>query len=40
MPEMVKVPLVGTIACGEPILAQENIEDYINMPEKPKVHLH
>ena len=36
MPEMVKVPLVGTIACGEPILAQENIEDYINMPEKTK----
>ena len=36
MPEMVKVPLIGTIACGEPILAQENIEDYINMPEKTK----
>ena len=36
MPTMVKVPLLGTIACGEPILAEENIEDYINMPEKTK----
>lgn len=34
MPKMKKVPLIGTIACGEPILAQENIEDYINMPAK------
>ena len=32
MPKMKKVPLIGTIACGEPILAQENIEDYVNMP--------
>lgn len=36
IPTMVKVPLLGTIACGEPILAEENIEDYINMPEKAK----
>lgn len=28
-----KVPLVGTIACGSPILAVENIEDYIDMDE-------
>ena len=33
LPKMKKVPLLGTIACGEPILAEENIEDYINMPE-------
>ena len=33
MPKMKRVPLLGTIACGEPILAVENIEDYINMPE-------
>lgn len=26
-----KVPLLGTIACGEPILATENIEAYIDM---------
>lgn len=36
LPKMKKVPLLGTIACGEPILAEENIEDYINMPEKTK----
>ena len=34
IPTMVKVPLLGTIACGEPILAEENIEDYINMPAR------
>ncbi len=33
IPKMKKVPLLGTIACGEPILAQENIDAYINMPE-------
>lgn len=33
IPEMRKVPLVGTIACGKPILADENIEDYINIPK-------
>lgn len=26
-----KVPLLGTIACGEPILATENIESYVDM---------
>ncbi|WMI81567.1 LexA family protein [Anaerotignum sp. MB30-C6] len=26
-----KVPLIGSIACGVPILATENIEEYINM---------
>lgn len=26
-----KVPLLGNIACGTPILATENIEEYINM---------
>lgn len=36
IPTMVKVPLLGTVACGEPILAEENIEDYINMPENTK----
>ena len=33
MPEMRKIPLVGTIACGEPILAHENIEDYVSIPK-------
>ncbi|MGZ5340753.1 MAG: transcriptional repressor LexA, partial [Solirubrobacterales bacterium] len=27
------LPLVGTVAAGEPILAEENIEDYIEVPD-------
>ena len=27
------VPLLGEIACGKPILAEENIEKYVNLPE-------
>lgn len=30
-PETKEVPLLGTIACGEPIMAEENIEDYVNL---------
>lgn len=33
MPAMHSVPLIGTIACGEPILAAENIEAQVAMPE-------
>ena len=33
MPEMRKVPLIGSIACGAPILAQEHIEDYVDIPK-------
>lgn len=33
LPEMRKLPLVGAIACGEPILATENIEDYVDVPK-------
>lgn len=29
---MKKIPLVGQIACGIPILAEQNIEDYIDLP--------
>lgn len=29
---MNKIPLVGRIACGAPILAEENIEDYVDLP--------
>lgn len=32
LPEMVQVPLIGTIACGTPILAEENIQEYIGVP--------
>lgn len=33
LPQFKKVPLIGAIACGEPILAVENIDSYINMAE-------
>lgn len=33
MPKMVKKPLLGTIACGQPILATENVDEYIDVPE-------
>lgn len=32
LPPMERIPLVGTIACGAPILAQEHIEDYVQSP--------
>lgn len=31
-----QAPLVGSIACGTPILAEENITDYVDVPE----HVH
>lgn len=33
MPETRKIPLVGAIACGDPILAEENIEEYVSIPK-------
>ena len=36
MPEMRKIPLIGSIACGAPILADEHIEEYIDIPR----HIH
>ena len=33
MPEMRKIPLVGAIACGAPILAEEHIEEYVDIPK-------
>ena len=32
VPEMEKVPLVGAIACGQPILAEENVEEMVDAP--------
>lgn len=32
LPDMVQVPLVGRIACGEPITAEENVEDVVSIP--------
>ncbi len=34
LPEMRKLPLIGTIACGEPLLAVENIEGEVDVPEQ------
>lgn len=34
MPEMRKIPLIGSIACGAPVLAEEHIEDYLNIPRQ------
>ena len=34
MPEDNIVPIVGRIACGSPILAQEDVEGYVRLPER------
>ena len=33
MPKMKKIPLIGSIACGEPITAEQNIEKMVEVPE-------
>ena len=30
--ELVNIPIVGTVSCGQPILAEQNIEDYFPVP--------
>lgn len=32
MPPMAQVPLIGRIACGDPITAEENVEDTVSVP--------
>ena len=32
LPTMVQVPLIGSIACGTPITAEQNIKSYIGVP--------
>jgi repressor LexA len=27
------LPLLGTVAAGQPILAEENVEDYVTVPD-------
>lgn len=34
MPPMDNVPLVGAIACGTPILAEQNVEDVVSIPSE------
>jgi repressor LexA len=36
MPQMNSIPILGTIACGAPILAQEHIEGYTSLPQDIK----
>lgn len=36
LPRTSKKPRLGVIACGEPILAEENIEDYDDVPDDMK----
>ena len=36
MPEMRQIPLIGTIACGAPITAEQNVEDLVDIPK----HIH
>lgn len=36
VPEMRQLPLIGTIACGQPILAEEHIEAYVDVPRNIK----
>ena len=33
MPKMKKIPLIGAIACGDPITAEQNIEKMVDVPE-------
>lgn len=33
LPKMKKIPLIGDIACGEPITAEQNIVDYVEVPD-------
>lgn len=34
IPKMAKIPLLGNIACGNPITAEENLDGFVNAPEE------
>ena len=36
LPPMSRLPLIGSIACGTPITAQENVEDWIDVPTESR----
>lgn len=36
VPDMDKIPLLGVIACGNPILALENLDGYVDAPKRLK----
>ena len=37
IPKMQKVPLIGHIACGQPITAEENLEGYVDAPAEKQI---
>ncbi len=37
VPKMQKVPLIGNIACGQPITAEENLEGYVDAPAMKQI---
>ena len=37
VPQMQKVPLIGNIACGQPITAEENLEGYVDAPAMKQI---
>lgn len=34
IPKMTKIPLLGNIACGDPITAEENLDGFVSAPEE------
>lgn len=34
IPKMAKIPLLGNIACGDPITAEENLDGFVSAPEE------
>lgn len=36
LPQTYRIPLVGEIACGSPILAEENVEEILEIPQHIK----
>ena len=37
IPKMAKIPLLGNIACGDPITAEENLDGFVSAPEEISV---
>lgn len=38
LPSTHSIPLLGSIACGDPITAEENVEGYVDAPVEKKCH--
>ena len=36
--EILKIPVVGTVAAGQPLLAEQNVDDYFCFPERAVPH--